>query len=223
MKRSHRLMPLLAGVGVGLFGFARAQDSPVLITSSTAIAADNAAYEGALLVVQGCTVTIEGDHGFVGLTVVSNGLVEFAGTNLAVGALELSDTSRFTLAGGAVLEATNEVRLSDASTFVVLGKNTGAQVDGAWQGAGGQIRAASLMIAAGARLTADEQGYGAGAGPGAGLAVDSGAGHGGRGGERGAPGGGSYGSASEPADLGSGGVGSSMWGSWTSGGLGGGA
>lgn len=216
-------MPLLAGVGVGLFGFARAQDSPVLITSSTAIAADNAAYEGALLVVQGCTVTIEGDHGFVGLTVVSNGLVEFAGTNLAVGALELSDTSRFTLAGGAVLEATNEVRLSDASTFVVLGKNTGAQVDGAWQGAGGQIRAASLMIAAGARLTADEQGYGAGAGPGAGLAVDSGAGHGGRGGERGAPGGGSYGSASEPADLGSGGVGSSMWGSWTSGGLGGGA
>ena len=128
--------------------------------------------------------------------------------------------------GGSSIEVGGAVSLIGSnSVLLAQGKNTYAQVDGQWAGAGLTLIASNLIVGMGASLTADGQGYyggwwypGSGPGNGGWAAGGSYGGHGGGGGP-------TYGSTNFPADLGSAGGGyfdsASSW--PTAGGSGGGA
>ncbi|MBL9129133.1 MAG: hypothetical protein JNL97_15895, partial [Verrucomicrobiales bacterium] len=152
-------------------------------------------------------------------------LVLGADARLAVDrGMELAGDGQAVLGGGSWLGITNELRLSGSNaTVVVQGLNRTAPVNGTWQGAGATIQAGNVIIAEGARIGADAQGYPGGAyrgnpglGPGGGgpagdYGVSAGGGYGGYGARpasrpqvwRGP----AYGSAALPFDLGSGGGG----------------
>ena len=119
-----------------------------------------------------------------------------------------------TVAAGAALTIGGGAQLTVAGTFTVTGAvvaqsvNTTAQVNNNWHGAGVTIDAATLQVDATGSLSADGQGYVAGAGPGGAPTGTSAAGsYGGLGGN-GYPNiapGPTYGSVTAPTDLGSGG------------------
>ncbi|MCX6873975.1 MAG: C-type lectin domain-containing protein [Verrucomicrobia bacterium] len=130
------------------------------------------------------------------------------------------------LGGGGTLEVAGTLGLRGTnSTLLVQGKNVSGKVADQWVGEGGTIRATFVEIEAGAKLSADGQGYvgsyGAyGMGPGA-LGKVGGGGHGGFGGAGGGP---AYGNSMQPVTPGSsgGGVYVDGWAAGT-GGSGGGA
>jgi len=72
-----------------------------------------------------------------------------------------------TIAGGSTVNVSGTVLVTGASTILLQGKNTTAQVAGQWQGTGVTINAGSITVDAGSKISADGQGYAAGAGPGA--------------------------------------------------------
>ena len=120
------------------------------------------------------------------------------------------------LGGGTTLTVKETLHLEEAASLICRGKNTGALIDGEWQGEGVKIDARNLTVDAGCTIDADGEGYDRGLGPGAPSAADdyySGGSHGGLG----TGGAGSvYGSTLQPVNLGSGGGG--RYGGWTRGG-----
>jgi hypothetical protein len=138
--------------------------------------------------------------------------------------LEIEGEGTMTLGGGGWIGVTNALRLTGSNAVVrVQSKNGGGTVDDAWRGVGGTIRAGSVWVAPGARLTADlagypgstwrsQRGFGPGGGQGGGdLGSGGGGGHGAVGGSPlprpEVAGGAAYGSPFEPEALGSGGGG----------------
>ncbi|MCX6878255.1 MAG: C-type lectin domain-containing protein, partial [Verrucomicrobia bacterium] len=130
------------------------------------------------------------------------------------------------LGGGGTLEVAGTLGLRGTnSTLLVQGKNVSGMVADQWVGEGGTLRATFLEIEAGAKLSANGQGYvgsnnAYGMGPGA-LGKVGGGGHGGSGGAGGGP---AYGDGLQPLTPGSagGGVYVDGWSAGT-GGSGGGA
>ena len=144
------------------------------------------------------------------LTVVSNFLLNVQTMNTLTGAT-------VTVGGGVTVTVGNALLLQSNATWVCQGINTAStNASGQWVGAGVTISASNMTVEAGAKISADGQGYVGwqadgihGCGPGTAARVDDispGAGYGGAGGydRRGRPGGGTYGSPSMPTDLGSG-------------------
>ena len=129
----------------------------------------------------------------------------------------VTNGGNLTMSSGAQLNLTESLTVTGNSTVTVLSENNTAQVNGKWAGFGGTISAGSMQIDSGSAITADGQGYagsncgGPGSGPGGGPVNCGNAGNGGSyGGLGGGPNQGSmttYGSASAPTDLGSGGSG----------------
>jgi len=113
-----------------------------VFTNDTTIVVGNTDYEGSNIVVRGCTLTVEGEHVFAGLTVTNAGVVT-TDTNLNLTSLTLYG-STFTLAGGAELSVSNAVTLRNTSTFWAQAVNTSAQVASNWTGVGVTINAENL-------------------------------------------------------------------------------
>lgn len=193
-------------------------------TSDTAIPAGDATYDTLDLTVVGCRLTVVGDHVFGRVEVHTHATFVFAGTNLAVSAMTAIEGAAVELAGGACAQVNGPLTVVSNSTVRCLGRNTSAQVDGAWKGMGVRLATQSVEVDSTSSITADGQGYtcpGAnqnGNGPGGGRRGwwggpnASGGGHGGQGGEGDRygfanPPGMTHGSSTEPADLGSGGGG----------------
>ncbi|MBP7946959.1 MAG: hypothetical protein KA191_12935, partial [Verrucomicrobia bacterium] len=193
-------------------------------TSDTAIPAGDATYDTLDLTVVGCRLTVAGDHVFGRVEVHTHATFVFAGTNLAVSAMTAIEGAAVELAGGACAQVNGPLTVVSNSTVRCLGRNTSAQVDGAWKGMGVRLATQSVEVDSTSSITADGQGYtcpGAnqnGNGPGGGRRGwwggpnASGGGHGGQGGEGDRygfanPPGMTHGSSTEPADLGSGGGG----------------
>lgn len=118
-------------------------------------------YEGSNLVVQGCALTVQGDHAFGELTVTNAGTTVIGGTNLCLLGLDTVGSS-VTLAGGSALRVSGAVVLADASTLRVKCTNTEGQVGGAWQGKGGTIHAEDLWVSSDSVISGSEQGYAGG-------------------------------------------------------------
>ncbi|MBZ5630062.1 MAG: Ig-like domain repeat protein, partial [Acidobacteriia bacterium] len=149
---------------------------------------------------------------------VNQGLALLPDTVATYDALTVLNGSTLTIGGGSAITVTGSFKVTGKSTVIVQSKNTTAQVNGQWQGAGATISAANVQIDADSHLSADGQGYVGmanlgGLGPGAG-AMHAGAGYGGVGGAGGdqgggvsSPGGAAYGAAVTPVELGSSGGG----------------
>ncbi|MBE2213613.1 MAG: carboxypeptidase regulatory-like domain-containing protein, partial [Opitutaceae bacterium] len=122
---------------------------------------------------------------------------------LALQSLTLDNNATLSLGGGTALSIAGALTLGDAATLLCQGKNVAAQVDGAWAGAGVSIQAASVVVPATAKISADGQGYVDGAGPGfaTGSTYATGAAYGGMASGAGAMA--AYGSSLRPIDLGS--------------------
>jgi hypothetical protein len=110
-----------------------------------------------------------------------------------------------TIGGGSTVTVAN--LLTVGGTVVVQSINNSALMNGMWQGTGATINAASVVVNTGGSINADSQGYVANAGPGGSPGGSSaGASYGGLGGVGdGASPAATYGSTTNPTDLGSGG------------------
>ena len=127
-----------------------------------------------------------------------------AGTNLTFKDLTISNGATFTVGGGSTVTVTGALVVTGNSKVVLQSINNTAQVNGTWQGVGVTLNAGSVQVDAGSSINADGQGYVALAGPGAGgQGNEVGGSYGGLGGGQSANL--TYGSASAPTDLGSGG------------------
>ena len=107
----------------------------------------------------------------------------------------------------------NSLTVTNGATLTLQGANTGAQVDGQWQGYGVTIISGAVQVDTGSRISADGQGYTTGQGPGGSVSYSIGGTYGGQGSNNPAA---PYGSALTPTDLGSAGGGS--YGGWSAGG-----
>jgi hypothetical protein len=131
---------------------------------------------------------------------------------MRLGAVTVDDEATLTLGGGTVLTVDRDFVVTGASAVFGLSTHADGQVGGRWEGTGVTITVRDLRVDAGSVITADGLGYSGGLGPGSGgsdgLHGGGGGGHGGVGGTGGDgvnPGGSTYGEASAPVDLGSGG------------------
>jgi len=79
------------------------------ITESTLIEAADSSYDGEDLVVTGCVLTVNGDHGF--------------------NSLQLASGATVAIAGGATLNVAADLTVAGNSTVVCQGKNTVDRVD----------------------------------------------------------------------------------------------
>ncbi len=144
-----------------------------------------------------------GAHAQSGSVVVTSDTTWATGSyNLT--SLTVQSGATLTIGGGSSVSVAGAVLVTGNSNVVLQSINNGAQVSGAWKGAGVALTAASLQVDAGSSINADGQGYVAHAGPGAGAPGSS------QGGSYGGAGGGLaattvYGSLTAPVDLGSGG------------------
>jgi len=126
------------------------------------------------------------------------------------GAVALYSGATLIMGGGSTLLVDGLLQLESNSTMICQGINTSAQVSNQWVGAGVTIQAGNVIVAEGAAISADGQGYTGGNGPGGGTGgynSGSGGSYGGMGGtnDLNGSGGPTYGSATDPTDLGSGG------------------
>jgi YD repeat-containing protein len=127
-----------------------------------------------------------------------------AGSNVQYNTFTVTNGALLTVGGGSTISITGGFLVTQNSTVVLEGANTGGQLNGTWAGAGDTIQAGSLQVDAGSTLNADGQGYLPGNGPGAGAqGTTNGGSFGGAGGGQG--GSTTYGAATGPSDLGSGG------------------
>ncbi len=147
---------------------------------------------------------------YTSITVNNAGTLSF-GSNSAVtaGSISLSAAGTMTVGGGSTVTASGALTVTGNSNIVLQSTNNTGQVNGVWAGAGVTLVAATAQIDPGSSINADGQGYVAGSGPGAAAAGDSGGGsYGGKGGAgygNGTPAAATYGSATAPVSLGSGG------------------
>ena len=125
------------------------------------------------------------------------------GTNLMV---NVTNGTQVLIAGGETW-AINELSVGANSGVWCYSTNNTGKVNDEWLGAGVVIQAQNILIQTGAVVSADGLGYPSGQGPGAGVrhAWGGGGGYGGAGGTVNAGGGATYGSLTQPIDLGSGG------------------
>jgi RHS repeat-associated protein len=127
-----------------------------------------------------------------------------AGSNLTFPDLTIANGATLTVGGGSTVTVTGALVVTGDSNVVLQGLNTTAQVNNAWAGTGVTLNAGSVQVDPGSSINADGQGYVALAGPGAGgQGNEIGGSYGGLGGGQTANL--TYGSASAPVDLGSGG------------------
>ena len=94
-----------------------------VFTSNTTIAAGNLAYEGANIGVQGCIVTVEGNHSFGALSIRSAGTFNQRGTNLVATSVSAGSNCTFNLAGGATLQVSGDLTLTNSAQLVALATN----------------------------------------------------------------------------------------------------
>ncbi|MDP3297408.1 MAG: hypothetical protein Q8N09_07455, partial [Thermodesulfovibrionia bacterium] len=70
----------------------------ILITSNTTISADNTTYDNQVIIIQGCTVTIDGSHSFQSLTLQNNAVLTHSGsTTTTTSQLDLTITTTLTI------------------------------------------------------------------------------------------------------------------------------
>jgi len=169
------------------------------------------------------------------LVVDTNATFSVASNQLfAVGALSVSTGVTFTVGGGATIMVDHAFFVAGNATVVCQSvDNAATNALGLWSGRGATLIASNLTVEAGARISADNQGYvsqtaeynngiGPGAGQGGNIHAGAGGSHGGRGGDgdydyyHSAP---AYGSMLAPLTLGS--SGGTHWGGAS--GVGGGA
>jgi hypothetical protein len=146
---------------------------------------------------------------FTNITIDNQGSLSLgSGTSLTANAITVSGAGNFNVGGGSTLNVTGAITVTGNSNIVLQATDTTAQVNGSWQGAGVTINAASIQFDAGSSINGDGQGYAVSAGPGGAPAgTSAGGSYGGLGGIGFAlanPGP-TYGSATAPTDLGSGG------------------
>jgi RHS repeat-associated protein len=187
---------LLLGSRKATIGLAALLCAPLLATTSqaavftsdTLIDVGDTTYDGQDIVVSGCTLTANGDHAFLSMA--------------------LTNTGTLSVGGGSTLTVAGALTVQNNSTVLCQGANTTGQVSNQWAGVGVTIHAASVMVEAGSVVSADGLGYAYGQGPGAGVryGLAGGGGHGGMGGTIDAGGGATYGSLTQPTELGSGGA-----------------
>lgn len=156
-------------------------------------------WEGNHLVVA-ATLTVSGAHTFGEVQVWKGGSVVVEEPGITVSRLSLRGSGAVALSGGASLTALNDLEVGTDAVLTVRGKAYEEPLGGQWSGRGGELRAANLTVATGARITADGEGYVERAGPG--YRVNTAGTHGGRGWRNPAE---PYGSPEAPVDLGSGG------------------
>ena len=135
-------------------------------------------------------------------------------TSLQVGDLSLANGATFQLGGGSTLTVDDALSLTGSSNLIVAGKNTSAQVSGAWAGVGSSLQAGQVTIESGSSINADGQGYTTGMGPGGSSNFSVGGTYGGHGSSSSSAV--TYGSPWQPVDLGSAGGGAG--GGWSNGG-----
>jgi hypothetical protein len=137
------------------------------------------------------------------VTVYQNYVIP-AATSVQFNSLTVTNGALVTVGGGSTISVAGSMLVTGNSNIIVQSANTAAQVNGVWAGTGGTIQAGSLEVDAGSAISADGQGYNAVEGPGAGaLGSTNGGSYGGAGGGQAV--GTTYGSATAPMDLGSGG------------------
>ena len=130
-----------------------------------------------------------------------------SGSTVTANNIAVSSGGAFTVGGGSTVTINGPLAVTGKSNVILQSIHNTAPVSGIWSGAGVSLIAGSVQVDAGSSINADGQGYVAGAGPG-GAPVGSSAGgsYGGLGGaSNGVSPAGTYGSATAPMDLGSGG------------------
>ena len=98
---------VLALLVIGILMAAPAARAGVTFTTNTLIGSANLAYEGQDIVIQGCTVTVNGAHGFNSLSLLSTGVLTHAATTLTQ---EYSLT--LTLAKNLTVDGTSRIDVS---------------------------------------------------------------------------------------------------------------
>jgi RHS repeat-associated protein len=128
-----------------------------------------------------------------------------ANSNLTYNQITVQNGAVLTIGGGSTVTVSGAVLVTANSSIVLQSINTTAQVNGVWAGTGVTIHAGSFEVDAGSTINADGQGYAVHAGPGAGTGsyINNGGSYGGAGGGQASTT--TYGSATAPVDLGSGG------------------
>jgi RHS repeat-associated protein len=173
-------------------GFAR-------FTNVTANAGGSAAQDGSVVFVDRTVTSGVAAQVYQRLTYAANSTPEFA-------SLWLAPNATLALGGDSALEVDGSLMLSSNSTILCEGENVTGQVSGRWAGVGVTLTAGSATVPAGAAIRADGQGYAStevnGAGPGGGKGGFGGGSYGGQGSGSSGP---TYGDATAPMDLGSGG------------------
>ena len=139
--------------------------------------------------------------------VVVNANATWASGSYQLNSLTVNNGATLTVGGGSSIVVTNTVTVTADSMIILESNNNSAQVNGAWAGAGVSISAASVEVDSGSSINADGQGYVPNAGPGTTATGSPGASYGGVGGvgSNSSNPVGTYGSATNPTDLGSGG------------------
>jgi hypothetical protein len=125
---------------LGFFGLFASQARSVVISEPLTISATNRNYEGIDLMVSNAAVRIEGAHAFGELTTVSNATVTVSATNLILSGLWLRNSSRFELAGGAVLQVEGSARVQDTATLLVFGRTATRRSMANGSGLAGQFK-----------------------------------------------------------------------------------
>lgn len=156
-------------------------------------------WDGRHLVVV-AALTVQGNHALGRMALWRNAVVTASEAGLSLEELVLRETSSFVLPGEGTLDIVGALDLGEGTTLTIQSTHQDSQVNGAWVGRGGTIRAGRAVVASGARIQADGWGYLERVGPGS--ATSASGSHGGRGrGNGSAP----YGDAEQPLELGSGG------------------
>jgi hypothetical protein len=131
--------------------------------------------------------------------------MEFAtNTSPEFASLRIASDATLTMGGGSTLLVDGQLTLESNATVLCEGLNNTAEISNEWVGVGVTIASSNMIVAPGAVITADGQGYSTGvvngAGPGGGRGGAGGGSYGGRGS---GPSGPTYGNEFTPTDLGS--------------------
>ncbi|MEO6924917.1 MAG: hypothetical protein ABI142_13910, partial [Bryocella sp.] len=151
-----------------------------------------------------------GTTGFFDTSVTNDNLTTYqnfvipAQSNVTYNSILVQHGATLTIGGGSTVNVTAAFNVTGNSTVVAQSFNNTAKVGGAWIGSGITLNAGSVQVDAGSSMTADAQGYVATVGPGAPASgAANGGSYGGVGGNQAVST--TYGSATAPVDLGSGG------------------
>ena len=140
-------------------------------------------------------------------TIISSNTTWPEGIHNITGNLAITNGATLTVAGGSTINISGTLSLVENATLLLQGKNNTGPVGGLWVGEGVTINAGEVIVTSGSKISADGQGYTPGLGPGGAeppTSTSIGGSYGGRGSGNSQP---TYGSATNPTDLGSAGGG----------------